>query len=92
MKYMKSVWLDGSVESHCEVVTAKAYGFACWNGYRGMSGRNWVDFFPKSKVKVIRDDVLGKVRVFIPYWLFKSKGIYPNSLMDVTFESELVEI
>ena len=92
MKYLKSLWMDGSVESRCAVVTEKAYGFACWNGYRGFSGREWVDFFPKSKVKVIRDDVLGKVRVLIPYWLFKSKGTYPNELMYVTFEPDLVEM
>lgn len=92
MKYLKSVWFDGSVESRCEVVTEKAYGFACSNGCRGLSGRLWVDFFPKSKVKVERDEVLGKVRVLIPYWLFKSKGIYPNNLCDIGFESGCVEM
>lgn len=92
MKYLKSVWLDGSVDSHCEVVTEKAYGFYCWNGGHGFSGREWVEFFPKSKVKVVRDDVLNKVRVLIPYWLFKSKGIYPNNLAYVGFESDLVEV
>lgn len=92
MKYLKSVWLDGSMESHCAVVTEKAYGLACWNGYRGFSGREWVDFFPKSKVEIIRDDTLGKFRVLIPYWLFKSKGLYPNNVCDITFESDLVEV
>ena len=92
MKYLKSVWFDGSVESHCAVVTEKAYGLSCWNGCRGFYGREWVDFFPKSKVKVIRDDVLGKVRVLIPYWLFKSKGIYPDNVCDIAFESDLVEV
>lgn len=93
MKCLKSLWMDGScLESRCAVVTEKAYGLACTNGYSGRSGRQWVEFFPKSKVTVIRDDVMKKFRVLIPYWLFKSKGIYANNLADITFESELVEV
>ena len=92
MKCLKSLWFDGSVESRCAVVTEKAYGLACWNGYRGYSGREWVEFFPKSKVTVIKDDVMKKTRVLIPYWLLKAKGIYANNLCDITFEDELVEV
>ena len=92
MKYLKSVWLDGSIERYCAVVTEKAYGLSCWNGGHGFSGREWVDFFPKSKVQIVRDEELGKFRVLIPYWLFKSKGIYPNNLAEITFESGLVEV
>ena len=92
MKYLKSEWFDGSVESRCEVVTENAYGFACSNGCRGSSSRLWVDFFPKSKVKVIRDDEMKKTRILVPYWLFKSKGIYPNNLCYIGFENGLVEV
>ena len=92
MKYLASVWMKGSLESHCEVTTAKAIGLACSNGCSGLSGRQWVDFFPKSQIKVIRDDDLGMTKVLIPYWLFKSKGLYPNNVCYINFEDKLVEV
>ena len=90
MKYLKSV-VEAPVERLFAVVTDKAVGLNCWNGSRGFSGREWVEFFPKSQIKIgkVRD---GKQSLFIPYWLFKKKGIYPNYMMDITFSDELVEV
>lgn len=90
MKYLAS-WVGLPLDAHFAVVTEKAVGLECWNRCHGFSGRQWVEFFPKSQMKFGRIED-GKQRVFIPYWLFKKKGIYPENVWDITFDKELVEV
>ena len=91
MKYL-SGWVSGSLKSHCAVETEKAIGLACWNGCRGWSGREWVEFFPKSQIKVTEDKETERTQVLIPYWLWAKKGLYTNHVCDVNFDADLVEV
>ena len=92
MKYAAG-WMKtfgAPIERLCRV-TEKAVGFTVDNGKYGRAGREWIEFFPKSQIKIgeLEND---SIRVMIPYWLFKAKGIYMNQIVDVRWDDSLVEV